>query len=163
MTEYDSKGRYIVYSGGGSIAFMLLRKERGYKLFDGKSAGAKRFPRCIVGEWKCHETPLDNSELYSGYLSLIIRSDGNYLMYDAEAGNPCLKGTIEMDGDDLDLIFVDDSGVDFAPPAGWENMSKRQEIGYFADAYTLKLTYTDDDNSVTLVFDAVNAPNEVKN
>ena len=65
--------------------------------------------------------------------------------------------------DDLDLIFVDDSGVDFAPPAGWENMSKRQEIGYFADAYTLKLTYTDNDNSVTLVFDAVNAPNEVKN
>lgn len=84
-------------------------------------------------------------------------------MYDAEAGNPCLKGTIEMDGDDLDLIFVDDSGVDFAPPAGWENMSKRQEIGYFADSYTLKLTYTDNDNSVTLVFDAVNAPNEVKN
>ena len=74
------------------------------------------FPRCIVGEWKCRETPLDNSELYSGYLSLIIRSDGNYLMYDAEAGNPCLKGTIEMDSDDLDLIFVDDSGVDFAPP-----------------------------------------------
>lgn len=123
MTEYDSKGRYIVYSGGGSIAFMLLRKERGYELFDGKSAGAKRFSRCIVGEWKCQETPLDNSELYSGYLSLIIRSDGNYLMYDAEAGNPCLKGTIEIDGDDLDLIFVDDSGVDFAP-AGWENMSK---------------------------------------
>ena len=102
------------------------------------------FPRCIVGEWKCRETPLDNSELYSGYLSLIIRSDGNYLMYDAEAGNPCLKGTIEMDSDDLDLIFVDDSG-------------------YFADSYTLKLTYTDNDNSVTLVFDAVNAPNEVKN
>ncbi len=121
------------------------------------------FPRCIVGEWKCRETPLDNSELYSGYLSLIIRSDGNYLMYDAEAGNPCLKGTIEMDDDDLDLIFVDDSGVDFAPPAGWENMSKRREIGYFADSYTLKLTYTDNDNSVTLVFDAVNAPNEVKN
>ena len=121
------------------------------------------FPRCIVGEWKCRETPLDNSELYSGYLSLIIRSDGNYLMYDAEAGNPCLKGTIEMDSDDLDLIFVDDSGVDFAPPAGWENMSKRQEIGYFADSYTLKLTYTDNDNSVPLVFDAVNAPNEVKN
>ena len=106
------------------------------------------FPRCIVGEWKCRETPLDNSELYSGYLSLIIRSNGNYL---------------EMDSDDLDLIFVDDSGVDFAPPAGWENMSKRQEISYFADAYTLKLTYTDNDNSVTLVFDAVNAPNEVKN
>ena len=84
-------------------------------------------------------------------------------MYDAEAGNPCLKGTIKMDSDDLDLIFVDDSGVDFAPPAGWENMSKRQEIGYFADSYTLKLTYTDNDNTVTLVFDAVNAPNEVKN
>lgn len=160
MTEYDSKGRYIVYSGGGSIAFMLLRKERGYKLFDGKSAGAKRFSKMYR---RRVETPLDNSELYSGYLSLIIRSDGNYLMYDAEAGNPCLKGTIEMDSDDLDLIFVDDSGVDFAPPAGWENMSKRQEIGYFADAYTLKLTYTDNDNSVTLVFDAVNAPNEVKN
>lgn len=84
-------------------------------------------------------------------------------MYDAEAGNPCLKGTIEMDDDDIDLTFVDDSGVDFAPPAGWENMSKRQEIGYTADAYTLKLTYTDNDSSVTLVFDAVNAPNEVKN
>ena len=82
---------------------------------------------------------------------------------DAEAGNPCLKGTIEMDDDDIDLTFVDDSGVDFAPPAGWENMSKRQEIGYTADAYTLKLTYTDNDSSVTLVFDAVNAPNEVKN
>ena len=111
------------------------------------------FPTCIVGEWKCRETPLDNSELYSGYLSLIIRSNGNYLMYDAEA----------MDSDDLDLIFVDDSGVDFAPPAGWENMSKKQKIGYFADSYTLKLTYTDNDSSVTLVFDAVNAPNEVKN
>ena len=73
------------------------------------------FPRCIVGEWKCRETPLDNSELY------------------------------------------------FAPPAGWENMSKKQKIGYFADSYTLKLTYTDNDSSVTLVFDAVNAPNEVKN
>ena len=42
-------------------------------------------------------------------------------------------------------------------------MSKKQEIGYFADSYTLKLTYTDNDNSITLVFDAVNAPNEVKN
>lgn len=42
-------------------------------------------------------------------------------------------------------------------------MSKRQEIGYTADSYTLKLTYTDNDNSVTLVFDAVNTPNEVKN
>ena len=120
------------------------------------------FPRCIVGEWKCQETPLDNSELYSGYLSLIISSDGDYMMYDAEAGNPCIKGTIETD-DDPDLIFVDNSGVDFAPPAGWKNMSKRQKISYSADAYTLKLTYTDNDSSVTLVFDAVNAPNEVKN
>lgn len=120
-------------------------------------------PASIVGEWKCRETPLENSELYSGYLSLDIRSDGSYVMYDAEAGNPCIKGTIETDSDGIDLIFVDDSGVDFAPPAGWENMSKRQKISYTADAYTLKLTYTDNDNSVTLVFDAVNAPNEVKN
>lgn len=41
----DSKGRYIVYSDGGSFAIMLLRKERGYKLFDRKSAGAKRFSK----------------------------------------------------------------------------------------------------------------------
>ena len=116
------------------------------------------FPRCIVGEWKCRETPLDNSELYSGYLSLIIRSDGNYLMYDAEAGNPCLKGTIEMDSDDLDLIFVTTAEWILHPLRGGEY--QRQEISYFADAYTLKLTYTDNDNSVTLVFDAVNAPNE---
>ena len=32
-------------------------------------------------------------------------------------------------------------------PAGWENMSKKQKIGYFADSYTLKLTYTDNDRS----------------
>lgn len=163
MTEYDSKGRYIVYSDGGSITFMLLRKNEDTSSLTESQQEQSDFPRCIVGEWKCRETPLDNSELYSGYLSLIIRSDGNYLMYDAEAGNPCLKGTIEMDSDDLDLIFIDDSGVDFAPPAGWENMSKKQKIGYFADSYTLKLTYTDNDSSVTLVFDAVNAPNEVKN
>lgn len=118
-------------------------------------------PASIVGEWKCRETPLDNSELYSGYLSLDIRSDGSYVMYDAEAGNPCIKGTIQTDGDSL--LFVDDSGVDFAPPAGWENMSKRQEIGYTADADKLELTYTDNENSVTLVFDTKNPQNYEEN
>ena len=146
-----AKGVILFTATVGSIAFMLLRKKRGYSYLTESQQEQSDFPRCIVGEWKCRETPLDNSELYSGYLSLIIRSDGNYLMYDAEAGNPCLKGTIEMDSDDLDLIFIDDSGVDFAPPAGWENMSKKQKIGYFADSYTLKLTYTDNDSSVTLV------------
>ena len=118
-------------------------------------------PASIVGEWKCRETPLENSELYSGYRSRDIRSDGSYVMYDAEAGNPCIKGTVQTDGDSL--LFVDDSGVDFAPPAGWENMSKRQEIGYTADADKLELTYTDNDNSVTLVFDAKNPQNYEEN
>ena len=29
------------------------------------------FPRCIVGEWKCHETPLDNSELIRAISALL--------------------------------------------------------------------------------------------
>ena len=148
-----AKGVILFTAAVGALLLCSCAKNEDTSSLTESQQEQSDFPRCIVGEWKCRETPLDNSELYSG----------NYLMYDAEAGNPCLKGTIEMDSDDLDLIFVDDSGVDFAPPAGWENMSKRQEIGYFADSYTLKLTYTDNDNSVTLVFDAVNAPNEVKN
>lgn len=158
-----AKGVILFTAAVGALLLCSCAKSEDTSSLTESQQEQSAVPASIVGEWKCQETPLDNSELYSGYLSLDIYSDGNYLMYDAEAGNPCIKGTIEMDNDDIDLIFVDDSGVDFAPPAGWENMSKRQEIGYTADSYTLKLTYTDNENSVTLVFDAVNAPNEVKN
>ena len=90
-----AKGVILFTAAVGALLLCSCAKNEDTSSLTESQQEQSDFPRCIVGEWKCRETPLDNSELYSGYLSLIIRSDGNYLMYDAEAGNPCLKGDIE--------------------------------------------------------------------
>ena len=82
-----AKGVILFTAAVGALLLCSCAKNEDTSSLTESQQEQSDFPRCIVGEWKCRETPLDNSELYSGYLSLIIRSDGNYLMYDAEAGH----------------------------------------------------------------------------
>lgn len=97
-----AKGVILFTAAVGALLLCSCAKNEDTSSLTESQQEQSDFPRCIVGEWKCRETPLDNSELYSGYLSLIIRSDGNYLMYDAEAGTACRLGEyVQKAGDRL--------------------------------------------------------------
>lgn len=106
----------------------------------------------FVGSWNCHETPLEDKNRYSGYLSMEIEDTGDFTMYDAEAGNPGIKGHIEsLTEDSMVLNCSDDE--DFDPPTGWDKMDRKQEIRYHWDGDSLCLTYGSGDDAITLVWD----------
>lgn len=106
----------------------------------------------LAGSWNCHETPLEDKNRYSGYLSMEIEDTGNFTMYDAEAGNPGIQGHIEsLSEDSMVLNCTDDE--DFDPPTGWDKMNRKQEIHYHWDGDSLCLTYGTGDDAITLVWD----------
>lgn len=109
-------------------------------------------PEGIVGSWDCRSEPAETDELYSGYLHLDVNSDGSFSMFDIEAGNPSLRGNMELTADDKLLLNTSDD-EDFSPPAGWESMSKEQEVDYKISSDVLELSYTDDDGRITWIFD----------
>ena len=63
----------------------------------------------FVGEWRCGETLLETDECYSGYLALRVEEDGEFSMYDEEAGNPGISGLMEYSSDNegrFTLVFT---------------------------------------------------------
>ena len=60
-----------------------------------KNEGLEKYPE-FVGKWQCADTPLEHPDYYTGYLMWSIKEDGTFSMYDAEAGNPGIKGTLQI-------------------------------------------------------------------
>ena len=50
----------------------------------------------FVGSWQCEAEPLERDDIYTGYLHLEVQDDSSYSMYDNEAGNPGIEGTLEI-------------------------------------------------------------------
>ena len=74
----------------------------------------------LVGEWSCGKEDSTNS-IYTGCYVLIIGENGDFDMYDEEAGNPGIAGKItECDGEEDGTITVKFGTDDFDPPATWE-------------------------------------------
>lgn len=100
----------------------------------------------LEGTWKCEKSPLENKDIYTAYLTLDIDKDLSFNMYDAEAGNPVIRGKMIKKDDTLTLQC--DHLDDFDPPASWEFMKATETIQYYFKNNKLYLKY----NNSTLVF-----------
>ena len=106
----------------------------------------------FLGSWQCEETPLERDDIYTGYLHLEVQDDSSYSMYDIEAGNPGIEGTLEIQTEDTMVIHIHET-VDPPPPGGWETMSMDQQLTYrFTEDGKLEMSLADDEGTVTLVF-----------
>lgn len=97
----------------------------------------------LEGTWTCEKSPLENKDIYTAYLTLEIDKDLSFNMYDAEAGNPVIRGKMIKKDDTLTLQC--DHLDDFDPPASWE---ATETIHYYFKNNKLYLKY----NNSTLVF-----------
>ncbi|MGN1413717.1 MAG: hypothetical protein ACI4WY_05670 [Anaerovoracaceae bacterium] len=106
----------------------------------------------FLGSWQCEETPLERDDIYTGYLHLEVQEDSSYSMYDIEAGNPGIEGTLEIQTEDTMVIHIHKT-VDTDFPGGWENMSMDQPLMYrFTEDGKLEMSLADGEETVTLVF-----------
>ena len=106
----------------------------------------------FLGGWQCEETPLERQDIYTGYLHLEVQDDSSYSMYDIEAGNPGIEGTLEIQTEDTMVIHIHET-VDTDLPGGWETMSMDQQLTYrFTEDGKLEMSLADDEGTVTLVF-----------
>ena len=106
----------------------------------------------FLGGWQCEETPLERQDIYTGYLHLEVQDDSSYSMYDIEAGNPGIEGTLEIQTEDTMVIHIHET-VDTDLPGGWETMSMDQPLTYrFTEDGKLEMSLADDEGTVTLVF-----------
>lgn len=106
----------------------------------------------FLGSWQCEETPLERDDIYTGYLHLEVQDDSSYSMYDIEAGNPGIEGTLEIQTEDTMVIHIHET-VDTDLPGGWETMSMDQQLTYrFTEDGKLEMSLADDEETVTLVF-----------
>ena len=104
------------------------------------------------GRWQCAETPLEHPQRYTGYLMWVINKDGSFSMYDAEAGNPGIAGTIQIISDQ-ELRLHCDAEDDFDPPVTWESMEEIQAVTYaFITDKELQVTLASEEGDSTLVF-----------
>lgn len=117
-----------------------------------KNQEQKKYLKNLSGEWKCDESPLELKNIYSGYMTMRVDKNGKFTIYDAEAGNPGIKGKMESVTKDQ-IILNCSTDEDFDPPAGWETMKKTQKIHYkIKDKQRVYLIYTKGKHKVTLVF-----------
>ena len=106
----------------------------------------------FAGEWKCENTPLNNEDYYTGFIVMHIQENGSFRMFDAEAGNPVISGSLEILSDKK-LVLKCSTEEDFDPPPTWQSMSEKQEIVYsFTEDGKLHMTYQEGDSISTLVF-----------
>ena len=106
----------------------------------------------FLGSWQCEETPLERDDIYTGYLHLEVQDDSSYSMYDIEAGNPGIEGTLEIQTEDTMVMLIHKT-VDTDLPGGWETMSMDQQLTYrFTEDGKLEMSLTDGEETVTLVF-----------
>lgn len=117
-----------------------------------KNQEQKKLLNNLSGEWKCEESPLELKDIYSGYLTMRVEKSGKFTIYDAEAGNPGIKGRMESVTKDQ-IILNCSKDEDFDPPSGWDKMKKKQKIHYkIKDKQRLYLVYGKGKDKVTLVF-----------
>ena len=106
----------------------------------------------FLGSWQCEETPLERDDIYTGYLHLEVQNDSSYSMYDIEAGNPGIEGTLEIQTGDTMVMHIHKT-VDTDLPGGWETMSMDQQLTYrFTEDGKLEMSLADGEETVTLVF-----------
>lgn len=118
---------------------------------DNTSAEPDQRRASFVGEWRCGETLLETDEYYSGYLALRVEEDGEFSMYDVEAGNPGISGHMEYSSDHE--VMLKCGKDDFDPPPGWGKMDYNQSIEYkFVSENELQLAYVGNEGRFTLVF-----------
>lgn len=147
-------GILIVLVCMGSFALTGCKEEPPQETPD-KQDGLAPF----VGDWECEDNPLNDPDNYTGYLKLQITKDGKFIIYDGEAGNPSIEGTIKILSDrELEFKCIDNA--DFDPPSTWYDMKKRQTLSYkFKSEEKLYLIYESDSEEEkiksTLIFDKV--------
>ena len=99
-------------------------------------------PERLVGEWKCDPTSSGNP-VDTSFYALRIEDNGEFSIYDFEAGNPGISG--KMKGDDtgkIGLLNLQCDEEDFDPPMCWPNLKTNSEIRYrIIDDKTIKLGY----------------------
>lgn len=77
-------------------------------------------PAALTGEWECQDSSYGCEAGY-GYLALRIEENGHFSLYDAEAGNPGISGTMKGAADALTgTVEISCESDDFDPPACWE-------------------------------------------
>ena len=104
----------------------------------------------IAGDWDCEETASDE-EAYTGYYHLRIDKNGDFSLYDQEAGNPGLDGKIkecnaqtpEGDAVAAGTITISFETDDFDPPACWDICDKDTLDYAVMDDGRLRLEYSD--------------------
>lgn len=99
-------------------------------------------PERLVGDWHADDSPSGNN-MYIGFYEMSIEKDGTFSIFDAEAGNPGISGT--MKGDDtgkLGILELNCNEEDFDPPICWPNLKKNSRVRYkIIDDKTIKLGY----------------------
>lgn len=90
----------------------------------GKSATV---PKALIGNWKCAETASDG-ETYTGFYALEVQQNGEFSLYDQEAGNPGIEGTMKQAG--KNKIACKFRMDDFDPPVGWEKLQQEDCLEY---------------------------------
>ena len=84
-------------------------------------------PESLVGEWYCQEI---------SYYALRVGYDGEFSIYDYEAGNPGIAGTMEDKGT---YVAISCDEEDFDPPYEW-NIDYEDTLDYeVVDSDTIKL------------------------
>jgi len=155
MNERQKKhiGRIAVYS---AVLLVILA----IAFFWGGTKPDKEALAPLIGVWDCQERPLEDAGKedyrYVGYLILRVEEDGTFSMYDAEAGNPGISGTMYPEEDGTVLLACDED--DFDPPHCWagikENSRLQFDITKAGETEVLHLAYTDEEGRTnTLAFD----------
>ena len=106
----------------------------------------------FIGRWQCAESPLEHPDYYTGYLVWAVNEDGSFSMYDAEAGNPGIKGTLQIVSEN-ELQLNCNTEDDFDPPVTWGDMEETQKLTYeFVTDKELRASFVYEDGKSTLVF-----------
>ena len=104
--------------------------------------GGAKVPERLVGQWECADLASDGYTDTSFY-PLTIENGGVFSLYDEDAGNPGISGTMEgKDTGKLGILELSCEGEDFDPPVCWASLKKNSRIRYkiMADD-TIRLGY----------------------
>ena len=104
----------------------------------------------LIGEWHGEEMSLDGNR-YTGFYAFDIEKNGEFSLYDAEAGNPGIEGKInQYDGESLKMKTR--SEADFDVPAEWSGLNHSDTLLYEIKGEKLYMSYKDKQDKHTLVF-----------
>ena len=104
----------------------------------------------LIGEWQGEEMSLDGKR-YTGFYAFDIEKNGEFSLYDAEAGNPGVEGKINQ-YDRESLKIKTRSEADFDVPAEWSGLNHSDTLLYEIKGEKLYMSYKDKQEKHTLVF-----------